>query len=685
MQFLVTSSRFSIIFVFFTTLFLAPLAHSAEYCMMLGGTKTSGPTQANVWTTDNCYGNLSKAFSAMRAYMAENPGQTTRLIIDDGNYTDYSSRINHTNLPPSGIGLSNMTVIKARNIPGQPTTDTTRYPSGLVPMNIPLRVRFTGDAKFLDQSGFWGYTDKAQLEADDAAGLIKKTRFIKFEGLHWDGVGLAGFWEYNYFKQCSSMGIRDGNNAAWTIAGQNNLLEDVVSYGKGRAKFLFYDVSREDQLRGDGNNLCRRCVARNDWAMKDDTGAEPITTFFSYYNRGTAFINAIDIDSNMPVYWSNLNVEVGDPINLCGSFTSFEVQSGVVHGMHVEGSLSINNAAGFGAASTTGNVFRDVAGIDIGGGWADKASGNIFDRMALVGIDTDKFDYRSHQHEQSVFGVTRNHAFMPNSGALPVVTNLLAKNIRGELFGNGTSGSHVFTEGIGTIGPITEAHITNIGDEQYKYPVRLENTSPLKSAGKNGADIGPRIMNRLGRDGTFKFQEGWNEDTGEPLWPWPMEAWVQAQLRTTDYEGFCATAVEPCPASHTTDAYRGFTEEGESLTNYIWGYMGHTPPPFNVKATGGSNLVHLTWDAPSDAYIDNITQFNVYDVTGQTDPVIPGVMSPTTTVVGNSTFSATIGSLTAGQNYQFAVTAVDSVTGESGYSYTVSAMPATVAISRNGI
>ena len=586
MQFLVTSSRFSIIFVFFTTLFLAPLAHSAEYCMMLGGTKTSGPTQANTWTTDNCYGNLSSAWSAMSG------GDT--LVIDDGNYTHSSNAIRHYNRPPSGTREA-MTIVKARNIPGQATDDLTRYPDGIVPINSQLKVRFTGDATFRDASGLMGVV----------------TQYVMFEGLHWNGIGTSSHWDYIYFKQCSSMGVHDGNNAAWNITGRYNLIEDSVAYGKGRIKFLFYDNSRHEQVRGNGNNICRRCVARQDWAMKDDEDDEPINAFFSYYNRGTVFQNVMDVDSNLPQYWNNRT-----GINLNGSLTSFEVNNEIAHKMDVVGSVLMNNAYGFGSTSNPGNSFTDIAVVNIGGGIFTKRSDNSYTNLSLLGINTDRFDYRSNQFFQAIFGLTKNNGFMPNSVAVLDISNLIARDIVGDLATWGARGDYVNYFNVGAVSTApTNAMTFDPYENGQRYPVRVENGSVLKTAGRNGGRMGAEVMYRIGVDGAFQGEPGWDTVTEEPLWPWPLQEWVQAQMRTSDYESFCATATTPCPTTYMTDAYRGYAANDQRLTEYIWAGLGNTPPPFNVKATGGSSLVHLSWDTPPGAYIDNITQFNVYDVT----------------------------------------------------------------------
>jgi len=168
----------------------------------------------------------------------------------------------------------------------------------------------------------------------------------------------------------------------------------------------------------------------------------------------------------------------------------------------------------------------------------------------------------------------------------------------------------------------------------------------------------------------LKGEPGWDQTTDEPLWPWPDEEIWLPKLRAYTTTG---------PGGN-----RGFAASGQTLSNYVWGYFnydddsatpGVTVPPFNVTAAAANNAVNLQWNAPAAVSLGTITGFRIYDVSGMTDPVVPGNLIPVATVVGNSIYSATITGLTGGMSYDFAVTAIDSATGESGYSYIVSAIP----------
>ena len=568
------------------------------------------------------------------------------LYIEDGVYTGSSNRIWQFDVPPAG-SPGNFTTIRAKNIPCQDG----------VPCNTPLKVKFTDGATFSASAG------------------NKVTSYVKFWGIRWDNIGTYTGWDNIYFKQVASQGIYDGNSAAFAISGKNNLLEDVVAFGKGRYKFLFYDY---DFGATPGNNLCRRCVARHDWAKKNDTSPDPIAGFSSYFNRGTACVNCMVIDSDTPSEWMEVPTEI--------SAAYYQPNDAGHHAMKIKGSIALNSAmaAMSNRASSTGHVVENFVAVKTAGGLNLRGETDI-SNITIRDVGVDNFAYRSNAQIERVLG--RNDAVMNFGGGPLSIDNAIFHDINDNeikansitnnlaLFGYGgedysgfteqeiNSGSTVHSPPVFNIATLSTQDTEFLARNQL-YPIRVEATDDVNSL--KSYNLGARIMHPLGPDGTFQGDAGWDvEQTDTPLWPWPLEEWVQAEMRTSEY---------------TSDANRGFAANGETLTNYVWGFLGATPPLFDVSATPNGNSIQLTWSAPSDAYLNTITRFHVYDITGLIDPVVPGSLTPVATVEGNSTFSATINNLTVGQSYEFAVTAVDSIKGESSYSYSASVVPVTTAI-----
>lgn len=123
---------------------------------------------------------------------------------------------------------------------------------------------------------------------------------------------------------------------------------------------------------------------------------------------------------------------------------------------------------------------------------------------------------------------------------------------------------------------VRNCRVSNVMDDarvpSLKYPVRIEEGSPLKGAGKNGQDIGANVVYRYGRDGAAWGEPGFNELTRVPLWPWKNEDLIKQQMCRKTERGFCAKGTSRDRKSPLT------------LTRYIWELAGHTIPASVYRA-----------------------------------------------------------------------------------------------------
>jgi hypothetical protein len=178
----------------------------------------------------------------------------------------------------------------------------------------------------------------------------------------------------------------------------------------------------------------------------------------------------------------------------------------------------------------------DGAGITVGGA-AHKATVN---RVAVNSGSSAFADYSG-----SANGLTITNAIAyqnPNA----VFKNVTGTSIVG--YGNGDS--------TGTqLNPLTNG---------FKYLPRIEEGSVLKTMGSGGGQIGPQIMQRIGVSGTLFGETGFEDQTSQPLWPWPNEARIK-----TDFAEYNS---------------RGFSASAGSLTDYIWGFLG-SPSPITPAIT----------------------------------------------------------------------------------------------------
>lgn len=513
------------------------------------------------------------------------------LVIADGEYSGDANRINFRNYPPSGKPGA-LTVIRAENIPGQDG----------VPVGRPLAVRFT-DKTMKDRMFHVG------SKTPDVC-------YIKFWGLRWDGISTAYSWHHLYFKQVASQGMEEGNRAAVSNYGHHCLYEDVVVFGKGRHKFFM--VGPKDYV---GDNLLRRVIIRHDWANKDHEYAAPVGGFADYGNRGMAYLNCMMIDSDLPRDWHP------SPEGFYGTFYVDKVWDCP---MIIKGCLAINNAMRVFHSPSLGNVIEDLVAVRVSNGMRGRSAEGLIKtarRMTLVDMNTKHFKYRDATQAMKAGG--RHHNYPPQRKKLGL---FVASPIL-----SAAKGSILDYKGYGE---------TGLRDRGLLYPVRTEPGSALAQEGK-----GARVLHRLGRDGAFKGEPGWDEAQAEPLWPWPLEGWVRAELRTAEY---------------TSDTKRGFCADGQTLSNYVWGFFGNTPPPFNVKAEAGDRKLTLTWDAAAPAA--KVSEYKVHCGTRSGSYTQTRGRS-----VGRQT-EATITGLRNGTKYYIAVTALGPK-GESGYSYELAATP----------
>ena len=148
-----------------------------------------------------------------------------------------------------------------------------------------------------------------------------------------------------------------------------------------------------------------------------------------------------------------------------------------------------------------------------------------------------------------------------------------------------------------------------IYQDDLLYLLRVEDASNRGSGGESGDRVGAHIINRVGTSGALYGESGWNTETNVSLWPWPYETEIREWFRETN--------VPPSGASPlSNDSMRGFCANGQTLTKYIWEYLGNdipadvyssqsdTTPPNDVTdvvSMVNEDMLALSWVNPSDA------------------------------------------------------------------------------------
>ena len=442
-------------------------------------------------------------------------------------------------------------------------------------------------------------------------------------------------WNHSKVLKCAFMGKKVGGNiATFTIfKGQYNLVEECVAWGGGRYKFLEYQGH---------DNIFRRCVARHDWYVSPKWEGQE-SNFRGYGCHNSVWQNCISIDSDREEFQAAGSFEdgdfwVGDQSGAGGNIISgCIVLKGMYQAFYLAGreikisdTVDVINSVALGP-SLEGGKFLTGA-ITFG-----SVKANILNCL-FYNIVRGNQHFISHNKGQG-------HLMLKDSIAMNVGKILIKHDVNADynLFFN--TGSDNFGKHTANFDPLKNGLL---------YPIRVELGSKLATLGKGRRPCGPTILKKIGISGTSKDEKGWDTLTLKNLWPFPNEDNIRNLMRKT-VDG--------------VNGIYGFCEDGQSLTNYIWGYFGNAVPPFNVRAIPGNGNITLKWDAPAEIAIDSISGFNVYKVVGQTKALVGG------TVTGNTNCSKQISGLKNGSAYEFAVTAIDSVKGESGLSYKVQVTP----------
>ena len=124
-------------------------------------------------------------------------------------------------------------------------------------------------------------------------------------------------------------------------------------------------------------------------------------------------------------------------------------------------------------------------------------------------------------------------------------------------------------------------------------------------------------MTFIGRSGTFYGEDGFDIETGISMWPFPMEDIMKEKYSQYAYEGNTYEGGEHSRRISGTgmiSGARGFAVQGQTLTNYIWGYLGNVVPPFSVTASLKGDYTLLQWSASAPVQQSEITGYKIYKV-----------------------------------------------------------------------
>ncbi len=390
------------------------------------------------------------------------------------------------------------------------------------------------------------------------------------------------------FIRCSFRGDVCTDNTSVVSLGSGSsyvLFEECFAYGCGRYQFLVFG----DTQGATENVVLRRCVSRHDY---HDTTMHPdgegwgrqCATFTSYTAHNFVMQNCIAIDSG--------DEDARKYGNLYGGlWVENKMDSGLDNSMAIQDSIFFNLGGGQAIQDPNVNGDRVIENSVIwnsegglyGGVWANHPTLRL-DHMTIGDIWGTFVDYARAQG----VGVTIDTTFAGQSYASSVIHNsVLSRCSYSGILDWLTSDYNDFWNNAKNYGgwngipaPTPGAHDTTF-DPGMRYLFRMEDGSLAKGAASDGKDLGARIMTRRGVSGTLYGDPGWDELTDEPLWPFPNEAVIKADMSSWDGAGY--TATDP---NALNVPKRGFCADGNglyggpiTLTSYLWEALGNPCPP----------------------------------------------------------------------------------------------------------
>ena len=346
----------------------------------------------------------------------------------------------------------------------------------------------------------------------------------------------------------------------WFRNCHHTLVEDCAAFG--RSAYSFCWVGEYEDYTRSQYNLCRRCVARRDAHFYPDHQANHFASFVAYWADHTYFQNCLSLDG---VHAEDQgNVPDDDWI----ATTTFFTTNGASN-YEARGCLALNEPGQI-ASFSPGDSEEIVFANNLA--WMNDSSS--FGVLAV-----------SPRASYSVLGNTlagvRGAGDYQGSGVGVTEGNI------GGVHDNVILGCRIGMEGVA--GPHGNNVLAN--DNNYantapgpgdrvdldprasglSYLPRIEPGSALASAGRDGGRAGAEILNRLGAGGALFGEAGWDQQTGESLWPWPHQDQLAQRMALYNRHGVTGA--------------RGFAAGGAALdggpvtlSSYIWEYLGNPCP-----------------------------------------------------------------------------------------------------------
>lgn len=375
--------------------------------------------------------------------------------------------------------------------------------------------------------------------------------YVYLDGLRFTALNKNSFngsnWKITNCAFYGSLAMGNSFQEYYDVHSNNILIEDCHVWGPGGENTLRYKVSAQSC----SNVIWRRVVARHDGGYTSPGNENPSAVFMVYSSEHVRLQNCIAIDSPGQTNddWSAGFYTADHQGNYELYFQDVRWEGCIA--MNIDNTISFNldNAHDFNGYDTVYDNCVVLNGYSRG-----------FYSNAKVYL-TDKIIY----NQCSVINVNNNGFESASSGEYDkTVQYSIMLNLGGSAIGNNVDHTNYNNAyGCGTNNPGTNGFTTNPGQNGLLYPLRIESGSNLETAG-GGTRVGAHIVNQWGATGTMWGDTEYDTITTTSLWPFANEAQIKDDFTSIN---------------NGSDEARGFCADGQSLTKYIWEYLGDTIPP----------------------------------------------------------------------------------------------------------
>ncbi|MBD3287785.1 hypothetical protein GF337_03195, partial [candidate division KSB1 bacterium] len=468
------------------------------------------------------------------------------LIIEDGVYKGQSNIIHQSHRPANGTA-GRYTVIKARNM-GKVYIDGEYL---LKPVEIGNLSYIVFNGIIFCQSSETNFT----LVDSDHIKIIR-----------------CGFCDAN------NTPTQRANHILMRYC-EYVLLEDCFTWGT--AKYRFYVLDSKFII-------LRRCLDRFDRGI-DNGPYSNLASYRIYGSNNVLLQNCISIDADADLILNNNNGDLvpADPkLLFIGGNPSTNNRS---EDNLIEGCIFLNCKSngwiGFGGKDmSSNNTIRNSVFWDLNGSfWTRGSSTTAYVNHCTIG----NIQYENNSHDRAIESDFSGNVEVYNSIIYNTGSEAL-RNVRSNynvLFDNyknysGTAVGYndICTENNNAIDPIDGS--PGNGSPALKYLLKIEAESDLANTSSENSNSGATIIKKIGISGTLFGEDGYNRLTDESLWPWENEHIIKNLLQKYHYDD----------GKNTISGKRGFCADNQTLTNYIWGYLGNEPPDFYPPYLNFDNL-----------------------------------------------------------------------------------------------